>query len=413
MSIDPEAPASATPTPGPSAASDTREIASGPMLRRGSEQPGADPWRDVLLSLSLELPLDASPRELADRFLDGLVGLLPHLALGACIVTEPGEPPTLCVRLPPGASDAMERDPTRLFPLLREERILELDDASTFHVATNGPLAPLDLQIAERSAQVLGRALARSRAFRASERSSRSLERLQARMIQAEKLASLGQIVAGIVHELNNPLTSILAYTDYLARKRRALDIDDEVEDDLERLRRIEEAASRILKFSRDLVAYARPSAEVPGPVSLNEVIDKALGFCEHEFHRIVVDYDVAEGLPPIRGVSGSLIQVFVNLFTNAAHAMSDGGRLLIRARVEPTARALLVDVEDEGLGIEPENVSLIFEPFFTTKTEGRGTGLGLSIVRGIVDTHGGTVAVRSFPGRGTVFTLTLPLAGS
>jgi two-component system NtrC family sensor kinase len=412
MTLDPETPA--TPTPAPAASSETREIApSGPKARRGSEQPGTDPWRDVLLALSLELPLDANPRELADRFLDGLVVLLPHLALGACVVTEPGEPPTLCVRLPPGASDAMERDPTRLFPLLREERILPLDEASTFHVATNGPLAPLDLQITERSTQVLGKALARARAFRASERSSRSLERLQARMIQAEKLASLGQIVAGIVHELNNPLTSILAYADYLARKRRAQAMNSEAEDDLERLRRIEEAASRILKFSRDLVAYSRPSAEVPGPVSLGEVIGKALGFCEHEFKSIGVEHEIPEELPPIRGVSGSLIQVFVNLFTNAAHAMNAGGRLRIRARVEPNARAVQVDVEDEGLGIEPENVPLIFEPFFTTKTEGRGTGLGLSIVRGIVDTHGGTIAVRSAAGRGTVFTLTLPLAGS
>jgi signal transduction histidine kinase len=412
VTLDPESPA--TPTPGPAIVSETREIAPpATVVRRGSEQPGADPWRDVLLALSLELPLDANPRELTDRFLDGLVVLLPHVALGACIVTEPGEPPTLCVRLPPGASDAMERDPTRLFPLLREERILSLDESSTFHVATNGPLAPLDLQISERAAQVLGKALARARSFRASERSSRSLERLQARMIQAEKLASLGQIVAGIVHELNNPLTSILAYSDYLARKRRARGTDDEAEDDLERLRRIEEAASRILKFSRDLVAYARPSTEVPGPVSLAEVVGKALGFCEHEFKSIAVEYEVPEELPPIRGVSGSLIQVFVNLFTNAAHAMSTGGKLCIRARLEPNARAILVDVADEGLGIEPENVSLIFEPFFTTKTDGRGTGLGLSIVRGIVDTHGGTIAVRSAPGEGTVFTLTLPLAGS
>jgi signal transduction histidine kinase len=232
-------------------------------------------------------------------------------------------------------------------------------------------------------------------------------------MIQAEKLASLGQIVAGIVHELNNPLTSILAYADYLSRKRRARGQDDDVEDDIERLRRIEEAASRILKFSRDLVAYARPSTEVPGPVSLSEVVGKALGFCEHEFKHIGVEHHVAEELPPIRGVSGSLIQVFVNLFTNAAHAMSAGGQLRILARLEPNARAVLVDVEDEGQGIEPENVPLIFEPFFTTKTDGRGTGLGLSIVRGIVDMHGGTVAVRSAPGRGTVFTLTLPLAGS
>jgi signal transduction histidine kinase len=222
---------------------------------------GTDPWRDVLLALSLELPLDANPRELADRFLDGLVVLLPHLALGACVVTEPGEPPTLCVRLPPGASDAMERDPTRLFPLLREERVLPLDEASTFHVATNGPLAPLDLQITERSAQVLGKSLARSRAFRASERSSRP-RAPEARMIQARSWPrSVRSWPASC--ELSNPLTSILAYATTWRSSTRSRDG--------QRVRAISaasshQAASRILKFSRDLVAYSRPSTGCLGP---------------------------------------------------------------------------------------------------------------------------------------------------
>ncbi|HEY3494823.1 MAG TPA: ATP-binding protein [Polyangiaceae bacterium] len=404
-----------TPSLPPAKISDTREITSAPPgARRASERPSvADPWRDLLLSLSLELPLEGGPLDVADRFLDGLSPLLPHLALGACVVTEPGERPAVSVRLPPGASDAMQRDPTRLFPMLHEERVLPLDEASTFHVGCASDLAPLDLQIVERAAQVFQRSLERSRSFRRTHESARSLERLQAHMIQAEKLASLGQIVAGVVHELNNPLTSIIAYSEYLARKTRIRLPDEDAADALERLRRIEEAAGRILRFSRDLVAYARPSNEIPGPVMLSEVVDKALVFCEHEFVDITVERDFP-WLPAIRAVGGSLTQVFVNLLTNAAHSMAKrGGTLRLRARVDPAAHAVLVDIEDQGAGIEPEHLPLIFEPFFTTKSEGRGSGLGLSIVRGIVDTLGGTISVQSVPGEGTTFTLSLPIAAT
>jgi signal transduction histidine kinase len=397
----------------PAPETDLRELASSTGTRRGSERPLADPWRDVLLALALDAPLEAGPAEVAERFLDGLAALLPHLALGACIITEPGERPLVSVRLPPGSSDAMQRDPTRLFPILREERVLPLDDTSTFHVAGNDVLPPLDLQIAERAALVLARSLARARAYRRAKGSTRNLERLQAHMIQAEKLASLGQIVAGVVHELNNPLTSIIAYAEYLTRKAQGRLPQPDAEDDIERLRRIQEAAGRILRFSRDLVAYARPSNEIPGPVSLSEVVDKALVFCEHEFAGIAVERDLPPGLPAIRGVAGSLTQVFVNLFTNAAHAMSGGGRLKLCAELDLLTRAVLLSVEDSGRGIEPEHLPLVFEPFFTTKSEGRGTGLGLSIVRGILDALGGTIAVDSVPGQGTTFTLTLPLAAT
>jgi signal transduction histidine kinase len=367
----------------------------------------------MLLALSLDLPLEEGPLDITERFLDGLAPLLPHLALGACVVTEPGERPIVSVRLPPGASDAMQRDPTRLFPMLREERILPLDEVSTFHVGCPNDLPPLDLQIVERAAQVFQRSLVRARNFRRTNESARNLERLQAHMIQAEKLASLGQIVAGVVHELNNPLTSIIAYAEYLARKSRARLPDEDAADALERLRRIEDAAGRILRFSRDLVAYARPSTEIPGPVLLSEVVDKALVFCEHEFAGITVERNLPH-LPAIRAVGGALTQVFVNLFTNAAHSMTKGGgRLRLSARVDSAAHAVLCEIEDEGSGIEAEHLPLIFEPFFTTKIEGRGSGLGLSIVRGIVDALGGTISVQSVPGEGTTFTLSLPIAAT
>jgi signal transduction histidine kinase len=409
-----EPPGQRSPTPVPPAPDGgAREHPSTPPSRRASDRAPAEPWRDVLLTLALELPLEAGPAEVVERFLDGAAALLPHLALGACVITEPGERPFVSVRLPPGASDAMQRDPTRLFPILREERVLPLDEASTFHVAAQEALPPLDLQIAERAALVLTRSLARSRGFRRATGSARNLERLQAHMIQAEKLASLGQIVAGVVHELNNPLTSIIAYAEYLTRKAQGRMPQADAEDDVERLRRIQEAAGRILRFSRDLVAYARPSNEIPGPVSLADVVEKALVFCEHEFVGIAVERELPVALPAIRGVTGSLTQVFVNLFTNAAHAMAGGGRLSLRARVDLDARAVLCDVHDSGRGIEPENLPLVFEPFFTTKSEGRGTGLGLSIVRGILDALGGTIEVESVPGDGTTFTLTLPIAAT
>jgi two-component system, NtrC family, sensor kinase len=405
-----------TPTPAKAAVSETREIGapSAPSLLRPSERPSAEPWRDVLLALALELPLESSPTELSERFLDALSMMLPHLALGASLVLEPGERPTVMVRIPVGHAGAMQRDPSRLFPLLYDERILPLDEASTFHAASSAALSPLDLQIAERAAMVLSRSLARSRTYRRAHASARNMERLQAHMIQAEKLASLGQIVAGVVHELNNPLTSIIAYAEYLSRKARPRLPDSEAADEIERLRRIEEAAGRILRFSRDLVAYARPSNEVPGPVHLKDVVEKALVFCEHEFSGILIELDLPPALPAILGVGGSLTQVFVNLFTNAAHSMAErGGHLRLKAEVDADARVITFEIEDEGVGIAPESLPLIFEPFFTTKSEGRGSGLGLSIVKGILDSLGGSIRVTSTPGEGTTFSLSLPIAAT
>jgi two-component system NtrC family sensor kinase len=241
----------------------------------------------------------------------------------------------------------------------------------------------------------------------------RNFHRLQAQVIQTEKLASLGQIVAGVVHELNNPLMSIIAYSDYLTKKL-GKDASSDLGDDAERVRRIGEAAERILKFTRDLVAYARPTGDARGPVQLEEVIERALVFCEHEFTegRVEVDREFPEPLPMIAGIPGQLTQVFVNLFTNAAHAMGKGGGIL-RVSVRPidSGASLRIDVSDTGDGIPAEAMPQIFEPFFTTKSEGRGTGLGLSIVRGIVDAHGGTIHATSAVGEGTIFSVTLPLA--
>jgi two-component system, NtrC family, sensor kinase len=231
---------------------------------------------------------------------------------------------------------------------------------------------------------------------------------LERQVIQAEKLATLGQLAAGVVHELNNPLTSISAYGEYLLKKSAAEGADP---GDREKLRRIVEGAERILRFTRDLVTYARPSPEKPRLVAIERVVDQAVVFCEHVVAEsgASVSKSYAEELPPIYGVEGQLHQVFINLITNACHAMPQGaGRLMVEAA--PAGEDQIeVSITDNGRGIPEDQVEKIFEPFFSTKGEGKGTGLGLSIVRNIVEQHGGALRVESHIGSGTRFSVRLP----
>lgn len=372
-------------------------------------------WLEALLRLSVDLPLDWTPQQIARQTVDRVAALLPDHALGVCVVDPSSGQQFIETRRPNSANTDPGRDPTRLFPGFAYEHVVVLDNdlgGSTLHLASDDAkvLDPASRgpRIVEHAVHVLSTALRRARAHQELRETGGELNRLQAQVIQAEKLASLGQIVAGVVHELNNPLTSIVAYSDYL--KKRADARGDA--DDVERLARIGEAAERILKFSRDLVAYARPTGEIPGPVFLFEVVDKALVFCEHLFveHQVVVESRVGHSLAPVRGISGQLIQVFVNLFTNAAHAMSERGGVL-RVSAVQESEDMRVEVVDEGVGIDEAALAQIFEPFFTTKTDGRGTGLGLSIVRDIVTSHGGQLTAESVVQRGTTFTLLLPLA--
>src|SRR6188768_3378130 len=421
MSSDPEE-LERAPSTSPSVPPDATELrlsdSAYPGRRRSSESPLAQSWRDVLLRLSLSLPIDVELDQLVREFMDSVGALLPSAAFGVCVVSSNGAAPVVLSRLPAGMVLNIERDPARLFPGFQDERIFDLADGavgSTLHLARPlQALSPLQMQIGTHAALLLAAALRRARQYMRAEESARSIRQLQAQVIQNEKLASLGQIVAGVVHELNNPLTSIIAYSDYLKRMTGSRPVYAEQADELERLRRIGEAAMRILNFSRDLVAYARPAADVPGTVHLPSIVEKALIFCEHEFQganiRILSEFD--GHLPPVRGMAGQLTQVFVNLFTNAAHAMAaDGGELRITMHADTPQQALTVEVSDTGTGIDEDDMPQIFEPFFTTKTDGRGTGLGLSIVRGILDAHGGTIHADSTLGEGTVFTLTLPLA--
>jgi len=373
-------------------------------------------WVDALLVALCELPPDASAEQAATALVEAAAEHLTDAAIGVCVTV--GDEGQRVIRRSP-RSDAVESpDPTRLFPEYAFERIVAIgaDDGSTLHLASDdearfSSVGAIDAYI-DRIALALGAAIRNARLLRTMNEREAAVKELEAQVIQAGKLASLGQIAAGIVHELNNPLTSIVAYSDYLHKKALRAGSDAA---DIERLARINEAAERILRFSRDLMAYSRPTTSVPAPVAIHDVLERALVFCDHvlgEMH-VQVEREFGE-VRLVRGVAGQLTQVFVNLFTNAAHAMRDlGGRLIVKTALSQSGDSVCITVRDEGHGIDAAHLERIFEPFFTTKTDGTGSGLGLSIVRNIVASHGGKISAHAHPERGTVFELELPLAAS
>jgi signal transduction histidine kinase len=170
-----------------------------------------------------------------------------------------------------------------------------------------------------------------------------------------------------------------------------------------------------MLRFTRELVSYARPSGGAPAPVVLHAVIDRAIAFCEHVLSGagMRVERVYGQDVLTVRAVSEQLVQVFVNLITNACQAApAADGRIIVQTSCRTNdsgRRTVMVVIEDNGTGIAAEHVAHVFAPFFTTKGEKNGTGLGLAIVKSIVESHGGEISVDSQLGRGTRFIMELP----
>lgn len=231
-------------------------------------------------------------------------------------------------------------------------------------------------------------------------------KRLQQEVVQQEKMAAIGMLAGGVAHEINNPLGGILAFTQLLMREFKA---GEAVRTDLEE---IERAALRCKKIVQDLLDFSRSSpAEAKGPVALGGMIEKVLGFVKREFlsQNIQVRMDVPTTLPTVYGNANRLQQVVLNLLTNAVHAMPRGGIITIRGAHDAQHDLVMLDIEDNGVGIKREHLSKLFDPFFTTKQPGVGTGLGLSISYRIIRDHRGTIAVDSREGVGTRFRIGLP----
>lgn len=228
---------------------------------------------------------------------------------------------------------------------------------------------------------------------------------LQEQLKHTDRLVSIGQLAAGIAHELNNPLADILGFAQ-LAAKRP--DLPEETYQDLVRIVRSSLYAREVIKR---ILLFSRQSHPQQTETSINAIVEEWLDFIEYRCAKnaIEVSLALAPDLPIILGDPAQLNQVLINLVINAIHAMPDGGRLDITTG--RNADQVFLRIEDTGSGIPPEIRDKIFLPFFTTKEVDQGTGLGLPVVYGIVQEHGGTVTVRSAPGKGATFEVHLPIA--
>jgi len=230
---------------------------------------------------------------------------------------------------------------------------------------------------------------------------------LERRLMQADKLSSIGLLAAGVAHEVNTPLAVISTYAQMLAKQ---ISGDEQKAPLLEKIARQTFRASEIVN---SLLNFSRTSPTEFVPLDLNKVLRETLTLVEHQFAKSSVKADLAfdENIPLIKGSPGKLQQVFLNLFLNARDAMESGGSL--RIETERWNGAVRVKVRDTGAGIAPENLARIFDPFFTTKGARKGTGLGLSVSYGIVREHGGNIEVQSQVGHGTQFVLTFPVSSA
>jgi two-component system, NtrC family, sensor kinase len=234
---------------------------------------------------------------------------------------------------------------------------------------------------------------------------TRELNRVQEQLIRSEKLASLGELVAGIAHEINNPLTGILVFTSLLGSDPK---LDPSLRSDLDTIIRETERCATIV---RGLLEFSRESIPRKTWSSLNSIMDAALTLVKHQslFQNIDIETEYRQDLPNVLVDPNQVEQVFMNILLNAGQAMPGEGKLTIRSGISKGGAQVFVTITDTGHGIPEENISRIFDPFFTTK-ENRGTGLGLSVSYGIINNHGGTIEVQSRAGHGTSFTVKLPV---
>lgn len=229
---------------------------------------------------------------------------------------------------------------------------------------------------------------------------------------RAEKLAAVGRLAAGVVHEINNPLATISACAEALETRvlEGVFNDSPDVADLQEYLGLIRNETFRCKTITNGLLDFSRLRTGNRVPLNIGDTIKYSARLISHQSRnkKIAINLDIGESLPLVEADEGQMQQAVVALATNALDAMPDGGNLTFRAFAEK--RRVIIEVRDTGIGISAEDLPKIFEPFFTTKETGKGTGLGLAVCYGIVTEHGGKLAVRSNPGIGTVFTIFLPV---
>lgn len=229
--------------------------------------------------------------------------------------------------------------------------------------------------------------------------------RLQDRLVQSEKLTAIGELIAGVAHDLNNPLTSVVGFADFLAE---AADVPPRIR---EPLRVIQQEAERASKIVKNLLSFARRQ-ELRQRASLHPILEATTGLFRNQLSadRVSLETEIEPELPDLDLNPNQIQQVFVNLIQNAAHAITATGHPgTVRLRARRWMDGVAVEVADDGTGMSADIAARVFEPFFTTRPEGSGTGLGLSISQGIIKEHGGRITLTTRPGRGSTFTVELP----
>ena len=236
----------------------------------------------------------------------------------------------------------------------------------------------------------------------------KELEKTRVQLLQAEKMASLGKLAAGVAHQLNNPLGGIKLFTQLIMEE---YDLSEKAIEDLDRIvadvQRCSDIVKQLLEFSR------QTNREIQAH-DINRAVCRTLFLLENQtlFQNIEVEKLLAPDIPPVPVDIQQMNQVFMNIILNAAEAMEGNGRLTLKTYRSTSSDSVCIEITDTGPGIPEEVLPQIFEPFFTTKEQGKGTGLGLSLVYGIVENHGGQISARNNTGRGATFIIELLAAG-
>ena len=244
------------------------------------------------------------------------------------------------------------------------------------------------------------------------EEKTRKLKADLNKMVQEDRMMSLGKLAASCVHEINNPIQGLLTFSDLM---QEILAEGYPTEENLEKFRDFLSLMSKELERCGNIIAgllsFSRETQLEYKSIDLNDVLDSVITLTRHKMglHNIQLVTDLTPGMIMIRGDANLLQQALLNLIFNAIEAMEEGGQLTIVIKHNEADKQVQIQIQDTGHGIPEKNVGHIYDPFFTTKEEGKGTGLGLSIVHGVTKNHGGKIAVDSTVGKGTVFTLTFP----
>ena len=293
-----------------------------------------------------------------------------------------------------------------IYPLFIDNELLGILNVN--RMAQDVPFGPIDLRGLTILGSQISQAVYNAKLYRQLQDKMTALEQAQEHLIQSEKLAAIGQLSAGVAHELNNPLTGILGFTQILLQDE---EITAKQREDLEV---IQSQSQRCRQIVQSLLQFSRKQNPHKEPLNAVQVFNSVLKFVKYDVSKAGIELisELPETLPPIWGDSSQLQQVLLNILTNAMHALEgrESKKLILRAFAK--SGRVVVEVEDNGHGVPEKHLSEIFDPFFTTKPAGRGTGLGLSISFGIMQEHQGAIQVKSEEGRGAKFILDFPVYG-